>query len=90
MTLKVKDLIARLSDLDPEMPVILQRDAEGNGYSPLYSTWPGAHYVAENTFSGYVYLASLSAEDRATGYSEEDLAPAGSDPVLAVVLQPTN
>lgn len=30
--MKVKDLIAELQKLNPELDVILQRDSEGNGY----------------------------------------------------------
>ena len=33
--LKVKDLIEQLQKFDPELPVMSQRDPEGNGYSPL-------------------------------------------------------
>lgn len=33
--MNVKELIEELSKLDPEAQVILQRDPEGNGYSPI-------------------------------------------------------
>jgi hypothetical protein len=51
--MKVHELIALLSALDPESPVILQKDAEGNGYSPL-SGLQAASYVPETTWSGEV------------------------------------
>lgn len=34
--MKVKELQKLLSECDPESEVILQKDPEGNGYSPLY------------------------------------------------------
>lgn len=35
MSITVKTLIKQLSKLDPDAQVILQKDPEGNGYSPL-------------------------------------------------------
>lgn len=40
-TMKVKELAAIIAPLDPEAEVILLRDAEGNGYSPLYNAESG-------------------------------------------------
>lgn len=58
------------------------RDAEGNGYSPLYGWWE-AVYVHDE---GEVYPRSLS-DDMAAGWSEEDLYD-GDDGILAIVLTP--
>ena len=33
--MKNKDLIEQLQKLDPEMPVVMSRDSEGNGFSPV-------------------------------------------------------
>lgn len=33
--MKIKELIEELSKLDPELPVIVARDQEGNGFSEL-------------------------------------------------------
>jgi hypothetical protein len=61
--MKVKDLISALATADPEAEVILQKDAEGNGYSPLDSADLQAVYVADSTYSGNVYSLSWSAEE---------------------------
>jgi hypothetical protein len=61
--MKVKELIEQLSELDPEMEVIMQKDSEGNGYSPLAGTDPDCIYVAHTTWAGDVYDATWSAED---------------------------
>jgi len=61
--MKVKDLIKQLSEMDPELDVIMQKDAEGNGYSPCAGADNDAIYVAETTWSGEVWTPSWSAED---------------------------
>lgn len=38
--MKVSELIEQLKGFDPDMPVIIQRDAEGNGYSHLSGADP--------------------------------------------------
>lgn len=38
-----------------DMPVILEKDAEGNGYSPLHDAREGM-YITESTWSGWVCL----------------------------------
>jgi hypothetical protein len=50
----VRELIEALQAVDPDMLVVLQEDAEGNGYSPLAGAEP-ALYVARSTWSGEVY-----------------------------------
>jgi hypothetical protein len=60
---KVIDLIRELSALDPDSEVILQKDAEGNGYSPLSEVDGAAVYVPDSTWSGNVYSTEWSAED---------------------------
>lgn len=47
----VKQLIAKLSLLPPGAPVIMQKDGEGNGYSPLSSLGAGV-YRPDSTWSG--------------------------------------
>lgn len=51
--MKVKELIEVLQQLPQDAIVILQKDSEGNGYSPLSGAEP-CHYVAETTWSGEV------------------------------------
>ena len=50
----VGELLAALQGVDLSLTVILQEDAEGNGFSPLAGAEPG-YYVAESTWSGTVY-----------------------------------
>jgi hypothetical protein len=87
----VRELIAILSDMDPDRVVIMQKDADGNGYSPLRDE--GVHddsvYIAETTWHGEVKYAELTPELESCGYSEEDCAEPG-DGVPCVVLVPIN
>jgi|AntDeeMinimDraft_6_1070357.scaffolds.fasta_scaffold03362_3 hypothetical protein len=59
--MKVSELIEVLQGLDPEREVILQRDPEGNGFSP-FGDWYEALYRAESTWSGEV-LHPLDVEE---------------------------
>jgi hypothetical protein len=82
----VGELIIELQKLDPDFPVIMSEDAEGNGHSPLAEVWESM-YFAEQTWCGTVHPLSeeIAESDQ---YTEEDEAPEGS--VRAVVLWPTN
>lgn len=66
--MKVKDLIKELEKLDPNLQVILQKDGEGNGYSPLCGV-EEAVYVPDSTYSGQVHSLKYTADD--TGIEEE-------------------
>lgn len=59
----VKELKDMIADLPDDMAVILQKDAEGNGYSPLYGADPDCHYVPDTSYSGTVYARKYTAED---------------------------
>jgi hypothetical protein len=73
-------------DMPGGTPVILSKDAEGNGFSPAVEA-EVAMYAAETTWSGERYMAE--ADRQATGIPDEyDEAPA--DAVRAVFLWPTN
>lgn len=85
--MKVKELIAELSAMDPESEVILQKDAEGNGYSPLSGADGEAVYVADNTWSGEVYSLEYSADDNCMDEDEWEKLKAGPK---CVVLYPVN
>lgn len=61
--MKVKQLIRLLSSCDQNAEVILQKDAEGNGYSPLSGADHEAVYVPENTWSGNVFSTGWTADD---------------------------
>jgi hypothetical protein len=86
MTLTVADLQVQLATLPSDMPVILAKDAEGNGYSPLADAAPGM-YLAETTWSGEHYLTE---EQRLAEVDPDDWSEAPAEAVLALFLCPTN
>lgn len=47
----VAQLREALADLPDDMPVVMSKDAEGNGFSPLDGTGR-SHYYPESTWSG--------------------------------------
>lgn len=84
--MKIKHLIAKLQKEDPERLVVLARDSEWNGFSPLGALDRGA-YHAESRWNGSIGLDKLTAADRRAGYTDEDVDPGG---VPALVLSPKN
>ena len=85
--MKVKDLIEKLEQVDPEREVILQKDAEGNGYSPLYGFWEGT-YIAKTTWWGEAWLEELTSDlEHRGGFTEEDVRTDGEP---AIFLEPIN
>lgn len=95
------ELIAQLSELDPNTTIVQSRDAEGNGYSPTSQlavgfyrpeSWWDADKKRE-AFSTYAgeFHQPLDDEDRAGGrYSKEDEYEPQPEDVPAVCLWPTN
>jgi|AGTN01.3.fsa_nt_gi hypothetical protein len=81
----VGELVEALSKEDPSRLVVMSRDSEGNGYSPLSHFWTGA-YRAETTWYGDMGLEALTEKDRQSGFGEEDVI----EGVPALVLKPTN
>lgn len=86
--MKVKDLIKQLQKCDPEKIVILQKDSEGNGYSPLEGIDNDSIYEEESTYSGDVWSKSWSADDAAMG--EKEWEDCKKDLPDCVVLYPVN
>ena len=82
-TLSVADLIKKLKKVDQNRVVILQKDSEGNGYSPLHDFWTGA-YDETADWDNCVGLEKLTDEDRKDGYEESDIV----DGVPAIILTP--
>lgn len=72
--LTVGQLRELLADVPDDTPVILSKDAEGNGYSPLSSvnTDEGTVYVPETTWSGEVYTLDGRDDDTYDVYYPED------------------
>lgn len=83
----VKELIERLQSVDENLIVIIQKDSEGNGYSPLSSIDDECVYEADSTWSGEVGYAKLTLELEQQGYDENDLRPDG---IPALILCPVN
>jgi hypothetical protein len=85
--MKVSKLIELLSTMNPESEVIMQRDSEGNRYSPLYCVDHNAVYIPDSTYSGDVYDLSWSADD--VMMTKKEWAKIQKSP-RCVVLAPTN
>jgi len=90
--MKVFELIEKLTNLPNEFrycDVILQKDSEGNGYSPLVDIDADAIYNPDTTYSGEVFSTEWSAED--AGFdSEEEWEEYKRSHKRAVVLFPVN
>lgn len=61
--MKISALKKAIKQFDDEMEVVLQKDAEGNGYSPLAEVHGNAIYIAESTWGGDVYSTEWSADE---------------------------
>jgi hypothetical protein len=87
--MKVKELKKLLEIVDDERIIILQKDAEGNGYSPLIEIDAEVNYRADSTWSGDIGFEKLTADLRKQGYSDGDIVSGdGAEP--AVVFVPVN
>lgn len=70
--------------------VVLRKDAEGNGHSPLAEAWE-AMYVADSTWSGETYPTPEDvAEWLATGQADEGDFTVPDDGERVIVLGPVN
>jgi hypothetical protein len=78
--MKVHELIAALQNVDANAEVILQKDAEGNGYLPLCGVDDDIVYDAENR---EVYVLSQGPDDADKTEEEwEELKNQGKSVVL--------
>ena len=55
--------LARLLLEQPDVELIMQKDAEGNGYSPLSGVEFHVVYIPETKYSGEVYSKTFTADD---------------------------
>lgn len=55
--------LAKMLLENPDVELIMQKDSEGNGYSPMAGIEFGAVYIAESTWSGELYAGTSTAED---------------------------
>lgn len=81
--MRVRDLIERLSTLPPESEVILQKDAEGNGFKPLQHV-DGDSILSDVAGEPEVFSATWSAADACM--SEEDWAELLKKPRCVVLV----
>lgn len=61
--MNVRELKFLIEDLPDDMEIILQKDAEGNGYSPLSELNNEMIYIPDNTWSGEVLSVKELLED---------------------------
>lgn len=86
--MKIAELKKLLEGYDPEMEIILQKDAEGNGYSPLEGIDGECIYVPESTYAGEIYSTKWMAID--ADFSEEDWKAFKTSNKRCLVLFPVN
>ena len=82
----VKELKELLKNVDDNRLVVLAKDEEGNGFSPLADINDNSNYEAEGSWWGSVGIEKLTPELIKRGYTEEDLG----NGVPALVLWPSN
>lgn len=83
----VRDLLEALEGIDPDRLVVMSKDSEGNGYSPLADVNPDNIYVADSTWSGDIWPGEYDSE---WFDDQEDFETIKAEGVSAVVLWPTN
>lgn len=82
----VSELIEELKNYAPDTEIVLQKDSEGNGYSPLSGVDEG-YYVPDSTYSGEFYGATNTSEDNCM--EDDEFKELISRPI-ALVLYPLN
>jgi len=80
--------LAKLLLTKPDVELILQKDAEGTGYSPLLGVEFGIVYVPYNTWSGECY--STNFQWAPCGFSEEEWERLKKTDSAFAVLVPVN
>ena len=70
--MRVKDLKKLLEKVDENRIIIMSKDGEGNGFSPL-ADLEESSYLADSTWSGEVGIEKLTPVLKKKGYSEEDV-----------------
>ncbi len=68
--MNVRELIEQLSQLDPELPVVKQKDAEGNGY----------HHLDGVDDDGFVLTEELTQQYSLEVLTKEDCEDMGYEP----------
>ena len=84
----LKALLATCQDSDI---IILASDGEGNVYAPLADVSVNERFLPEDgdrSSTGSVFLRELTEEDRAEGYTEEDVCSLEEGGLDCVTLYP--
>ena len=74
----VGELIKKLKKVDPKRIVVMSRDPEGNGFSPMCDFWEGTYK------DGDVGIEKLTKAYEKLGYSDDDVVKG----TPAVILSP--
>lgn len=61
--MKIIDLKKIIEHLPDDMEIIIQKDSEGNGFSPLSEVDYNCIYIPDTTWYGTVYSKEFSAGD---------------------------
>jgi len=74
--MNVRELMEALSELPPDMLVVVSRDAEGNGFTPV-------HDIETAMYSkGEIGYSELTPELEEQGYCEDDIMADGEPSVV--------
>lgn len=82
MAYTIKDLKEDIKNLSDDMKIVLQVDAEGNGFKYVTGIDPGG-VVLEDGYSPAIADSSWTADD--AGYSEDEWEDFLSTPRVAVI-----
>jgi hypothetical protein len=89
MNLKeLKELLSKLSPEFDECQIILQKDAEGNGYSPLMGVDESCIYEPDNAWSGTVMKIKWTAYEACM--DKDEWEEYKKEHKQAIVLYPVN
>lgn len=86
--MNIKELKEYIKNLPDDMEIILQKDSEGNGYSPLEGGDSECIYEAETTWGGEVYSLEFGAEGN--GFEEDEWEEIKTNFPKVLVLFPVN
>ena len=85
--MNIKQLKESIANLPDEMEVVLQKDSEGNGYSPLAGIDPDVVYIPDSDWSGDVYPMEWTSDD--ADMSDKEWEEIKSKP-RTLILYPVN
>lgn len=69
----VGELIKKLSELDPSLPVLSARDPEGNGYNQVSGVYTGYRAEAINTYEYIELIHEVDIAEELDGRAVDEL-----------------